>query len=285
DLMRLGNLHEARRRLTQGLAMKRQGHDKIGAAEMLSLLARLQYRLGDPAAAEKLSREQLALAGEIGSPSLTATALRDLGRCRLAADDLAGARRHLAATVRSHADHGEALAAAAARLELAGFVRLAGEPVEASRLAAQAADWYGERGMNGRRALALALLSQALLDEGKIAEAWRTAGQAHAISEPSEDLELQLAVVTAMAPAGVAAGRGAEALGHLRWAVAEAARIGDVAAGLEARLVLGALQLKTGDAIAGRATLEAVRRDARARGFQGVARRAAALLVGQAVPL
>jgi hypothetical protein len=91
--------------------------------------------------------------------------------------------------------------------------------------------------------------------------------------------------VTAMAPAGVAAGRGAEALGHLRWAVAEAGRIGDVAAALEARLALGALQLKTGDAIAGRATLEAVQRDAQARGFQGVARRAAALQVGQAVPL
>lgn len=285
DLMRLGNLHEARRRLTQGLAMKRQGHDKIGTAEMLSLLARLQYRLGDLAAAEKLSREQLALAGGIGSPSLTATALRDLGRCRLAAGDLAGARRHLAAAVRSHADHGEALAAAAARLELAGSARLAGEPAEASRLAAQVADWYGERGMSGYRARALALLSQALLDEGRIAEAWRTAGQAHAISEPSEDLELQLVVVTAMAPAGVAAGEGAASLGHLSWAIAEAARIGDVAAGLEARLILGALQLKTGDAIAGRATLEVVRRDAQTRGFQGVARRAAALLVGQAVPL
>jgi tetratricopeptide (TPR) repeat protein len=265
--------------------MKRQGHDKIGTAEMLSLLARLQYRLGDLAAEEKLSREQLALADGIGSPGLTATALRDLGRCRLAAGDLAGARRHLAAAVRSHSDHGEALAAAAARLELAGSARLAGEPAEASRLAAQVADWYGERGMSGYRARALALLSQALLDEGRIAEAWRTAGQAHAISEPSEDLDLQLAVVTAMAPAGVAAGEGAASLGHLSWAIAEAARIGDVAAGLEARLILGALQLKTGDAIAGRATLEAVRRDAQARGFQGVARRAAALLVGQAVPL
>ncbi len=285
DLMRLGNLREARRRLTQGLAMKRQGHDKIGVAEALSLLARLEHRLGDLAAAEKHSREELALAREIGSPSLTAAAQRDQGRWRLASGDLAGARRQLAAAVSSHAGQGEALAAAAARLELAGAARLAGEPGEASRLAAQVAEWYGERGMSGYRARALALLSQALLDEGRTTEAWRTAGQAHAISEPSEDLELQIAVVTAMAPAGAAAGEGAASLGHLRWAIAEAARIGDVAAGLEARLVLGALQLKTGDAIAGRATLEAVGRDAQARGFQGVARRAAALLVGPAVPL
>jgi hypothetical protein len=132
--------------------------------------------------------------------------------------------------------------------------------------------------MGGQRARALALLSQALLAEGRPAQAWETAGQAHAISEQSEDLELQLAVVTAMAPAGVAAGERAAALGHLQWAIAEAARIGNLAAWLEARFILGTLQLQTGDPIAGRAALDAVRRDAEGRGFTGLARRAAAAL-------
>jgi hypothetical protein len=129
--------------------------------------------------------------------------------------------------------------------------------------------------MSGYRARALALLSQALLAEGRTVEAWQTAVNAYTISERSEDLQLQLEVLMAMAPAGAAAGESAAALDRLHRVIAETARIGDVAAGLEARLLLGALQVKTGDAVAGRATLEAARRDAEARGFKGMARRAA----------
>jgi DNA-binding winged helix-turn-helix (wHTH) protein/tetratricopeptide (TPR) repeat protein len=271
DLMRLGNLPEARRRLTQALAMKRQGHDKIGTAEVLGLLARLQYRLGNLDAAAKLSREQLALAREIGSRSLSAMALLDLGRWSFEAGDLAGARRQVEEAVKHHEAGGETLAAAAARLESARLARIAGSSREAARVASEVADWYGQRGMSGYRARALALLSQALLAEGRTAQAWQTARRAHAISEHSEDLQLQLEVQMAMASAG-AAGEREVALGRLRRVIAETARIGDVAMGLEARLLLGALQVKTGDGIAGHATLEAARRDAEARGFKGMAR-------------
>jgi DNA-binding winged helix-turn-helix (wHTH) protein/tetratricopeptide (TPR) repeat protein len=274
DLMRLGDLAEARRRLTQALEMKRQGDDRIGIAEVLGLLARLQHRLGNLAEAHKLGREELDLARRIGSPSLAATALRNLSRWSLATGDLAGARRQLDEAVRDHVAGGETLAAAAARVELADLALREGDAAAAARLASAAADWYGRRGMRGHRSRALALRSRALVVEGRPAEAWKAAAQAHAISEQSEDLELQLAVVTAMAPAGVAVGRTAETLGHLSWAIAEAARIGDVEAGLEARLYLGALQSKSGDPLSGRATLDAVRRDAEARGFKDVASRA-----------
>ena len=285
DLIRLGRLVEAGQRLTQALEMKRQGDDRIGTAEVLGVLARLQYRLGNLANASKLSREHLALARQIGSPSLAAMALRNLGRWNVEDGDLAEARHQLEEAVRDQTAGGEALEATATRLELARVALLQGAPEEASRLAAASADWYGKRGMSGRRARSLALRSRALLAEGRTADAWTSAGQAHAISEQSEDLQLQLEVVTAMAPAGVAAGKAAEAMGHLRWAVTEAGRIGDVAAALEGRLVLGALQSKTGDPIAGRATLDAVRQEAEARGFKGMLRRVAALEAGQPVPL
>ncbi|HEV8579653.1 MAG TPA: tetratricopeptide repeat protein [Thermoanaerobaculia bacterium] len=285
DLVRLGNLPEARRRLTRALEMKRQGHDKIGTGEVLSLLARLHYRLGNLAEAERLSREQLALARRTGAHGLAAMALGDSGRWSLERGDLTAARRQLEEALQSYVANGETLAAMAARIELAGVARLEGNTKEAMRLATEAGDWYGRRGMDGQRARALALLSQTYLAEGLTTQAWETATQAHAISEQSEDLELQLAVVTAMAPAGVAAGQRAAALSHLQWAIAEAARIGDVAAWLEARLCLGTLQLTAGDPIAARAALDAVRQDAEARGFKGLARRAAALQVRPPVSL
>jgi hypothetical protein len=285
DLIRLGNLPEARRRLTQALEMTRRGQDKIGAAEVLGLLARLHFRLGHLAEAERLSREQLALARASGARSLAAKALGDLGRWSLERDDLPGARRQLVEALESHVENGQILEATAARLELAGLAGIEGNSGEAERLAKAAAEWYGQRKMNGHRAGALALLSQVSLAAGRSSEAWEIASQAHAISEHSEDLELQLAVVTAIAPAGVAAGESAAALGHLRWAIVEAARIGNVAAGLQARLALGSLQLRTGDPIAGSAALDAVRREAESLGFKNLARRAAALQGGQPIPL
>ena len=103
-----------------------------------------------------------------------------------------------------------------------------------------------------------------------------------------DDLELRIEIFAAVAPIGVATDEdsGRSALGHLRWAVSEAQRIGYVPAGFEAQLMLGALQLQTGDTIHGRATLEGVRRDAEARGFRRVAMEAAEYLGGtrSAVP-
>jgi hypothetical protein len=130
------------------------------------------------------------------------------------------------------------------------------------------------------------LESRAILASGRPDEAKKVGDQAHEISEPSEDLALQLLVVTAIGPSGVATGKAASSMGHLRWAVGEAGRIGYVEAALEAKFTLGALQLQTGDVLVGRATLEAVRRDAEARGFKGIAKRAAAILQGsRSVPL
>ncbi len=286
DLIPLGKLQEARRRLTQALEMKRRGEDKIGVAEVLGLLAQLQYRLGGLAEAERLSREQLALARQIGSRTLAAMALRDLGCWSLERGDLAAARRQLEEAVKIHVEDAETLEATAARLELTDLARLEGSSKEASNLASAAADWYGQRGMSGHRARALSRLSEALLAQGRASRAWEIVEQAHAISEESEDVELQIEVVTAMASVGFAAGDHAAALGHLSWAVAEASRIGNVAAALEARFVLGSLQLRTANALAGRATLDEVRRDAEARGFKRLAQSAAAALqISRPAPL
>ncbi len=280
-LARLGNLPEARLRLRKALEMKRQGRDKTGAAEVLGPLAQVEYRLGNLGEAEKLSREQRDLARRIGSRSLDAMALRLLGRWSLERGDLPGARQQIESALRSHVENGEALEAVATRVELAHLDWLLGNFKEAGRLATEAADWYGQKGMNGYRAQALALRSQALLGQGRTAQAWDTAKQAQAVSERSEDLGLRIEVAAAIAPAGAASGESAKALGQLARAAAEAVRTGNFAAGLEARLVLGSLQLRAGNPAAGRAALEQVRRDAEARGFTGTAERALAALGGE----
>ncbi|MFL6233949.1 MAG: tetratricopeptide repeat protein [Thermoanaerobaculia bacterium] len=274
-LMRLGDLPEAQRRLARALEMKRQADSRLGIAEVLGLAAQLQERLGNLAEAKRLGAGQASLARVTGSRSVAAAAVHGQALRSLDDGDLSGARRLLEEALRGRVANGEELEAAAVRLDLANLTRLTGNPREAARLAAEVADWYGQRGMTGFHALALAREAQALLADGRRAPARAVAGQAQMYAEAGEDLDLRLAVVTAVAPVRAAAGDAEAGLDLLRWAVQESGRIGNVAAGLQARLELGLLQRQTGDPAAAMATLQAVQREAGARGFRWLAQRAA----------
>lgn len=279
-LARLGDLAEAQRRLTQALAMKRQGEDRLGTVEVLGRLALLQERLGNLAEAKRLASEQAALASQIGSRSLSASVFQIQALLSLDEGNLAAARRQLEESLRLRTQNDEQVAAAEARVQLANVVRLAGEPGAAARLASEAADWYYKRDIAGFRALALARLAQALLADGRRAQARSAADQAQAIAEGGKDLDLRIAVATAVAPVRAETGDPATALDLLRWALAESERIGAVASALEIRFELGLLQLRGGNAVTGSATLQALKNDAEARGFHGLAQRAQAALQG-----
>jgi len=204
-------------------------------------------------------------------------ALHGQARRSLDEGDLPGARRQLEEALRVRVANGEQLEAAAVRLDLANLNRLMGDPREAARLASTVADWYGQRGMAGARALALARLAQALLADGRRGPARTAAEQAEALAEAGEDLALRLGVATAVAPVRAATGDAGAGLDLLRWAAGEAHRTGAVTAGLAARLELGLLQRQTGDPAAAMATLETVRREAEARGLRWIAQRCSAM--------
>jgi DNA-binding winged helix-turn-helix (wHTH) protein/tetratricopeptide (TPR) repeat protein/TolB-like protein len=274
-LMELGDLPGAQGRLAQALAMKRQGDSRLGVAEVLGLQARLQERLGNLAEAKRLGAEQMGIARDVGSRSLVASALRGQARRSLDEGDLPGGRRLLEEALRLRVRNGEDLEAAAVRLDLADLILLK-DPKEAVRLATEVAGWYGQRGMNGYRAQALARLARALLADGRREPARKAADEAQTMAEAGESLEARLAVTLAVAPVRAATGDAAVALDLLRWAIQEADRTGFLATGLEARLELGRLQLQAGDSARASATLQEVRRGAETRGFRGLAQRAVA---------
>jgi DNA-binding winged helix-turn-helix (wHTH) protein/tetratricopeptide (TPR) repeat protein/TolB-like protein len=276
-LMLQGDLSTARSHLDSALKDKQRIRDRFGASQILGLLSDLAYTRGDLSLARRYASEQRTLADQIQAALTSAAALGRHGRLDLASGDLPAAREHLTEALRLSTSRGAALLAAEIRLDLARLAWLDRQPAEAERLAHEVADWYGARGMTDGQARSLALQSQALLALGRSKEAQTASDKAHSIFGKSENVALQIEVVTATAPVGVAAGAHRAALGHLRWGVEETARIGAAAAGLEARLTLGSLYLQRGDA-AGRALLDKVRRDAEARGFKGVAKRAAAAL-------
>ncbi|HEX3551977.1 MAG TPA: tetratricopeptide repeat protein [Thermoanaerobaculia bacterium] len=275
-----GDLPLAERRLTHALEEKRRVGDKLGASQLLGTLSDLAYERGDLAGAQRFASDQWELAQQIRAVLVGAAALQRQGRVQTAAGDLAGGRQRLSDALRLADERRAALLAAEIRLDLARLALLAGQAAEAERLAGEGARWYGERGLAGDQARALALLAEALQALGRPGPAGEAAGRATSLAQPSENPELQIFVTTAVAPAGVATTAAAPALDRLRGAVAEADRLGFVTAGLEARLALGSLELGTGSTAAGRATLEEVRRAAEKQGHKGLAQRAAAALAG-----
>ena len=133
--------------------------------------------------------------------------------------------------------------------------------------------------------MSLSVLAEALAEETRREEALAAAARIRALVERGEDRDLFLAVAPGLARAEAAAGDPAQALRTLELAIGEAGRRGFVGAGLEARLAAAEIGLERGGPAAAVATeariaLEAVRRDAAARGFGLVARRAERRLKG-----
>jgi DNA-binding winged helix-turn-helix (wHTH) protein/TolB-like protein/Tfp pilus assembly protein PilF len=271
-----GELPAAQHRLEHALEEKRRVGDRLGAALVLGALSDLEYRQGDLAAAQRYASEEWTLAQQIRAVLVSATALRRQGQLLVATGDLAGGRERLSEALQLAEARKAVLLSAGIRLELARFDLFAGQPAEAERRAGEVAQWYGQRGLSGEQARALAVRAEAILAAGRPTAASAAAGQAAALAQPSENPDLQIFVTTATA----AASASPAALGRLRDAVAQADRLGFVAAGLEARLALGSLELAAGSTATGRATLEAARRTAASRGYKRLAQQAEQALAG-----
>ena len=97
-------------------------------------------------------------------------------------------------------------------------------------------------------------------------------------AERSEDREIQVLVAARLARVDAAGGQTGKGIRELRQRIPEAQTAGYVNAVLQARLALGELLLAAGEAEAGRAALLEVRKEAQARGFALLARRADAAL-------
>jgi DNA-binding winged helix-turn-helix (wHTH) protein/tetratricopeptide (TPR) repeat protein/TolB-like protein len=271
-LGRLGDAAGARSRAEQGLAAARQAGYRLGVAKILGAFSHLSLRTGDLAAARAQAEEQLRISRELGARDLTAWALQNLGRASLAAGDLHSARGALEESLRDSEAAGEALRAMTTRLDLADLALAEGAPAEAAGLARAAAAWCEPREVRRGEARALSVLVAALLQQGLHAEAQEAAGRMRSQGEKNEDRELRIETAVAVARVDASRGQAAKAVRDLREAIGEAAQTGQSPAGLRARRALGESILAQGDAAAGRAELEAVRKDAEAQGLSLLAR-------------
>jgi tetratricopeptide (TPR) repeat protein len=184
---RMGDAAGARRRYGYALTAKRLAGDRIGTAEILGSLAELAWFTGDLTTARSFSDQQLRTGEETGVRFLVAAALQTRGRCQLAAGDLAGARESLSRALRESQGRGEIRVSQDVRLDLAGLALAEGKPAGALAEAREAAAWYGSRGIPGGEARAQGLAAEALLAQGRAAEARQAGALARSRAAESED--------------------------------------------------------------------------------------------------
>ncbi|HSO00351.1 MAG TPA: hypothetical protein VLS89_18790, partial [Candidatus Nanopelagicales bacterium] len=252
---------------------EKRGGDKMSSGQVLGSLVRVGLRHGDLAAARNQSEALLLLARQTGSRSLQAWGLQELGRVQRNAGDLPAAHASFASSLRESTAIGDELRSWVTRLEVARLELSAGRTADAIALSQAAASWFAERGISGMQAQALGVNAEALLRDGRLAEAREAAELLRSIVRSSQDRELTTSTASTLGRVDAAAGRMDQADRDLRAAIVEAEQSGLLLASFEARLVLAEIE-RGGDRRA--QAFRDLRRDAEARGLGDLVRRAAA---------
>jgi tetratricopeptide (TPR) repeat protein len=192
---------------------------------------------------------------------------------------------HLAAARKSHAEAlairreiGDTRAAAESHLALAVLAIEAGDVGAAESAVREQVKTFRQSNTPDKEALALGVLARALLAQGQTSAAREAIERATALSQKTQDTTVRLTVAIdasrVRAASGNVSGVG-EARKALEAAAADATTEGLTGLLLEARLALGQVELAAGDR-AGAARLAALQRDATARGYSLIARKASA---------
>jgi serine/threonine protein kinase/tetratricopeptide (TPR) repeat protein len=271
----MGDLIGARGMQEQGLAAFREVGDKRGTASTLNNLGNLLVELGDLPAAKQRYQESLAITQEIGyrrgqaySKYGLSNVLAWQGRldeARAASEDALAMRKEL------KDDNNIAFTQA----QLASIALEQRRLPDAERLARDAADAFDRIKAAENGAVAHALLATILLDEGKTADARSAAERAISLSRQSASRVPRFEATLASARVLGATSRAPEAVKRLESMLTETGKYGYILFEYQARLALGTIDMQSGSVGAGRARLDALEKEARARGFQLIAAKSA----------
>jgi hypothetical protein len=140
--------------------------------------------------------------------------------------------------------------------------------------ARQAIEEYRAQGDVDNELSAIAILVQSLLAQKKISDAQQVVAATKTSKNASQITRLDFS--TADASVRAASGEMGEAIKLLQDTIQEARKAGFLGLQFDARLVFGEAEMRSGNTVAGRTQLASLERDAKAKGFLLIARKAAA---------
>jgi len=305
-LLDMGDLTRASRHYEESAAMSREIGDRRGVARALHNAAESLKLQGNIARARTTNEEALAIRRTIDDPASVATSLYGLGQTLALQGELAEATRLLneamtldrslnrlrpigyqlyqlaeiallegkLADARSR--HQEALemrlklgeqgTAAESRTALAIVALEDGRAADAERLAREAIPVFETQKAADNEAMARATLARALAAAGRTAQARAEADRAARLVRNTQNTIIRLPVLTVAAAVSSGSRNPGEASRTLEDLAAEATRRGIPRYAFEARRALARLEQPTRPQAA-QTRLDAIRRDAAARGF------------------
>jgi eukaryotic-like serine/threonine-protein kinase len=315
-LYQQGRLAAARKMSEQSLAINRETGEKRGIARALTNLGIVLKDQGQLAEARKMHEESLAIRREIGDKLGTGIALNNLAVLLIDQGDLAGAQKDIdeqAAIFRessgqrgiAYADfvegeilvqegkldesrkaHEEALAIRTkmgeqttveeSRLALGQISIEQGRAAEAEKPIREVRDQAHHGKELEIEMTAEILLARCLLALGKPVEAEREIAKAQLVAASSENRIQKLDWTVTAARVHASIGKSGEATSDLLGALATSKKMGCIRCEFEARLALGEIEANSVETTNARARFVALEKDATAKGFLLIARKAAA---------
>ncbi|MGB8776119.1 MAG: protein kinase [Terriglobales bacterium] len=272
-----GDSATAKKTLEQAIALDlASGQSSPSTDKLIDLGDALQH-LGDLPGARKNYENALALARAASDKSMAAYALVGLGSLDLKAADFTRARKDYEEALASRNELGEKYTVATTQVAIAELATEEGHPGAAERPAREARDEFQRTHKGDDQITATAVLAGALLAEGRNADAFNEVTKTAPMAAKSQNLSAQLSFAVARARSEAASEKIGAAKTILREASAKATKSGYVGDQLECRLALEEIELKSGRSPASRARLEQLQKDATEKGFNLIARKAAAL--------
>jgi len=272
-----GDSAAARKTLEQAVALDLAGGQANPSSDKLIDLGDALQHLGDLPGARSHYEKALTLARAAGDKSMAAYTLAGLGSLDLKAGDFKQAHKDYEEALSLRTELGEKDTIGATRVAIAELAVEEGHPDAAEGPAREARDEFQKRHKGDLQILATAALVRALLATGKNGDALKEVRNAVPIAAKSQNLSVQLAFAAIRARTESASQQTGPAKTILREALTKATRSGYVGDQLESRLALEEIELKSGKSAASRTRLDQLQKDAKEKGFDLIARKAATL--------
>jgi len=271
-----GRLSEAKKFLEQAIPEYRAIEDKSGVAGVLTDLGSLSRQTGNLVAAINLYEQAMATAVEIDDKSVAASALTGLGDAFADRGDLVKARKSYEDSLGLRNQTGEKQAAAETEIALASLSIEEGRTAAAEVAARKCSDQFHREQQADDELLARVVLIEALLAQGTQANAQKEIEGVQSLASKSENSFLRLRFALASARVALLSDNPRSSQRALDQVVQLAREHGFVAIELDAQLALAQLATQIEPKASARQKFVIVEKDARAKGFGLIARKAAA---------
>jgi eukaryotic-like serine/threonine-protein kinase len=287
-LNNLGIVNHQMGRLQEGLKLDlaaqpyyRDVGDQDGLARSIFEAGNVFASQGALRHAKENFEQALRTARAMNDDSLSGFALDGLGHVALYAGNLDDARKTFEESFRLRAKIDEKQTVAETQVHLGEVFIEQGQPSAAEKQIQDAMQEFQKEDDVDEQILAGATLAEAYLAEGKIPDALVAIGGCEKLAAKSVDLDSFFELGISAGSVYAAARQWDKSKERLRSTIEKASHMGYLHFEMEALLALGEVEMNSGQAAEGRALLVHLEKDATARGFLLIARKAHAAYANQ----